>query len=68
MFGLAQGAGCSQAAPADRALIVGGDILLRVLDWSDRSTVVLGDDGALQWWCLSASSTAVSSGLSSEPI
>ena len=29
-----------------RALVVGGDILSRILDWSDRSTLVLFGDGA----------------------
>jgi 3-oxoacyl-[acyl-carrier-protein] synthase-3 len=31
---------------ARRALVVGGDVLSRILDWSDRSTVVLFGDGA----------------------
>jgi 3-oxoacyl-[acyl-carrier-protein] synthase-3 len=31
---------------SQRALVVGGDILTRVLDWTDRSTVVLFGDGA----------------------
>jgi 3-oxoacyl-[acyl-carrier-protein] synthase III len=29
-----------------RALVVGGDVLSKILDWSDRSTVVLFGDGA----------------------
>jgi 3-oxoacyl-[acyl-carrier-protein] synthase III len=29
-----------------RALVVGGDVLSRILDWTDRSTVVLFGDGA----------------------
>jgi 3-oxoacyl-[acyl-carrier-protein] synthase-3 len=29
-----------------RALVVGGDLLSRILDWSDRSTLVLFGDGA----------------------
>jgi 3-oxoacyl-[acyl-carrier-protein] synthase-3 len=31
---------------ARRSLVVGGDVLSRILDWSDRSTVVLFGDGA----------------------
>jgi 3-oxoacyl-[acyl-carrier-protein] synthase-3 len=31
---------------AKRALVVGGDVLSRILDWTDRSTVVLFGDGA----------------------
>ena len=46
MYALAQGYGMLAGGLADRALIVGGDILSRVLDWSDRSTVVLFGDGA----------------------
>jgi 3-oxoacyl-[acyl-carrier-protein] synthase III len=33
------------AGLAQRALVVGGDILSRVLDWSDRSTLILFGDG-----------------------
>src|SRR6266516_5958708 len=29
-----------------RALVVGGDVLSRILDWTDRSTIVLFGDGA----------------------
>jgi 3-oxoacyl-[acyl-carrier-protein] synthase-3 len=31
---------------AERALVVGGDVLSRILDWTDRSTLVLFGDGA----------------------
>jgi 3-oxoacyl-[acyl-carrier-protein] synthase-3 len=31
---------------AHRALVVGGDVLSRILDWSDRSTLILFGDGA----------------------
>jgi 3-oxoacyl-[acyl-carrier-protein] synthase III len=31
---------------AKRALVVGGDLLSRILDWEDRSTLVLFGDGA----------------------
>ena len=34
------------AGLSQRALVVGGDILSRILDWSDRSTLVLFGDGA----------------------
>jgi 3-oxoacyl-[acyl-carrier-protein] synthase-3 len=34
------------AGLARRALVVGGDVLSRILDWGDRSTVVLFGDGA----------------------
>ncbi|HEY2327873.1 MAG TPA: beta-ketoacyl-ACP synthase III [Gaiellaceae bacterium] len=34
------------AGLAKRALVVGGDVLSRILDWHDRSTVVLFGDGA----------------------
>ena len=29
-----------------RALVVGGDVLSKILDWTDRSTLVLFGDGA----------------------
>ena len=29
-----------------RALVVGGDVLSKILDWEDRSTLVLFGDGA----------------------
>jgi 3-oxoacyl-[acyl-carrier-protein] synthase-3 len=31
---------------ANRALVVGGDVLSKILDWTDRSTLVLFGDGA----------------------
>src|SRR5436853_3976296 len=31
---------------AERALVIGGDVLSKILDWSDRSTLVLFGDGA----------------------
>jgi 3-oxoacyl-[acyl-carrier-protein] synthase-3 len=46
MYGLAQGYGMLAAGLAKRALIVGGDVLSRILDWDDRSTLVLFGDGA----------------------
>jgi 3-oxoacyl-[acyl-carrier-protein] synthase III len=46
MYALAQGYGMLAGGLAERVLVVGGDILSRVLDWTDRSTVVLFGDGA----------------------
>jgi len=46
MYALAQAYGMLAAGLAKRALVVGGDVLSRILDWTDRSTVVLFGDGA----------------------
>jgi 3-oxoacyl-[acyl-carrier-protein] synthase III len=46
MYALAQGYGMLACGLAKRALIVGGDVLSRILDWKDRSTLVLFGDGA----------------------
>jgi 3-oxoacyl-[acyl-carrier-protein] synthase III len=46
MYALAQAYGMLAGGLARRALVVGGDVLSRILDWSDRSTVVLFGDGA----------------------
>jgi 3-oxoacyl-[acyl-carrier-protein] synthase-3 len=46
MYAVAQGYGMVAAGLAQKALIVGGDVLSRILDWSDRSTAVLFGDGA----------------------
>jgi 3-oxoacyl-[acyl-carrier-protein] synthase-3 len=46
MYAVAQGYGMVVAGLSRRALVVGGDVLSRVLDWTDRSTVVLFGDGA----------------------
>jgi 3-oxoacyl-[acyl-carrier-protein] synthase III len=46
MYALAQAYGMVAAGLARRALVVGGDVLSRILDWTDRSTVVLFGDGA----------------------
>ena len=51
---------------ADNALVVGGDVLSRVVDWEDRSTCVLFGDGAGAV-VLERVSKAVSSGSSSAP-
>jgi 3-oxoacyl-[acyl-carrier-protein] synthase-3 len=46
MYALAQGYGMLAGGLAKRALVVGGDLLSRILDWEDRSTLVLFGDGA----------------------
>ncbi len=46
VYALAQAYGMMAAGLAQRALVVGGDVLSRILDWSDRSTLVLFGDGA----------------------
>jgi 3-oxoacyl-[acyl-carrier-protein] synthase-3 len=46
MYAIAQAYGMLASGLSERALVVGGDILTRVLDWSDRSTLVLFGDGA----------------------
>jgi 3-oxoacyl-[acyl-carrier-protein] synthase-3 len=46
MYALAQGYGMMAAGLSQRALIVGGDVLSKIMDWSDRSTCVLFGDGA----------------------
>jgi 3-oxoacyl-[acyl-carrier-protein] synthase-3 len=46
MYALAQGYGMVAAGLADKALIVGGDVLSKIVNWEDRSTCVLFGDGA----------------------
>ena len=46
MYALVQAYGMIAAGLADRALVVGGDVLSRILDWTDRSTLILFGDGA----------------------
>jgi len=46
MYAIAQAYGMVAAGLAHRALVVGGDVLSKILDWSDRSTLVLFGDGA----------------------
>ncbi len=45
MYALAQAYGMLAAGLARRALVVGGDVLSRILDWGDRSTLILFGDG-----------------------
>src|SRR5581483_6083581 len=46
MYAVAQAYGMLAGGLAKRALVVGGDVLSRILDWTDRSTLVLFGDGA----------------------
>jgi 3-oxoacyl-[acyl-carrier-protein] synthase-3 len=46
MYAVAQAYGMMAAGLAQRSLVVGGDVLSRILDWTDRSTLVLFGDGA----------------------
>src|SRR5260370_30501329 len=46
MYALAHAYGMLVGGLAKRALVVGGDLLSRILDWEDRSTLVLFGDGA----------------------
>jgi 3-oxoacyl-[acyl-carrier-protein] synthase-3 len=45
VYALAQGYGMVAGGLAKRALVVGGDLLSRILDWEDRATLVLFGDG-----------------------
>jgi 3-oxoacyl-[acyl-carrier-protein] synthase III len=46
MYALAQAYGMLAGGLGHRALVVGGDLLSRILDYDDRSTLVLFGDGA----------------------
>ena len=46
MYALAQAYGMVASGLSKRALVVGGDVLSKILDWTDRSTLVLFGDGA----------------------
>jgi 3-oxoacyl-[acyl-carrier-protein] synthase III len=46
MYAIAQGHATVAAGLARRALVIGGDVLSKILDWTDRSTLVLFGDGA----------------------
>ena len=46
MYALAQAYGMIAGGLANKALVVGGDVLSKILDWEDRSTLVLFGDGA----------------------
>jgi 3-oxoacyl-[acyl-carrier-protein] synthase III len=46
VYALAQAHSMVSAGLARKALVVGGDVLSKILDWTDRSTIVLFGDGA----------------------
>jgi 3-oxoacyl-[acyl-carrier-protein] synthase-3 len=46
MYAVAQAYGMLAGGLAQRALVVGGDVLSKIMDWTDRRTAVLFGDGA----------------------
>ena len=46
VYAIAQAYGMLASGLSRRALVVGGDVLSKILDWEDRSTLVLFGDGA----------------------
>jgi len=46
VYAVAQAYGMVAAGLVENALVVGGDVLSKILDWEDRSTLVLFGDGA----------------------
>ena len=46
VYAIAQAHGMLSSGLVKRALVVGGDVLSTILDWTDRSTLVLFGDGA----------------------
>jgi 3-oxoacyl-[acyl-carrier-protein] synthase-3 len=46
MYALAQAYGMVASGLSHKALVVGGDVLSKIVDWTDRSTCVLFGDGA----------------------
>ncbi|HVR12517.1 MAG TPA: beta-ketoacyl-ACP synthase III [Gaiellaceae bacterium] len=46
VYAIAQAYSMVAAGLSQRALVVGGDVLSKILDWTDRSTIVLFGDGA----------------------
>jgi 3-oxoacyl-[acyl-carrier-protein] synthase-3 len=46
VYAIAQAHGMLAAGLAKRALVIGADVLSKILDWTDRSTLVLFGDGA----------------------
>ena len=46
MYAVAQAYAMVSSGLSKRALVVGGDVLSKILDWDDRSTLVLFGDGA----------------------
>ena len=46
VYALAQAHAMVSSGLSKKALVVGGDVLSKILDWTDRSTIVLFGDGA----------------------
>ena len=46
MYALAQAHGMVSAGLSNRALVIGGDVLSKIVNWHDRATCVLFGDGA----------------------
>ena len=46
MYAIAQAYGMVASGLSKKALVIGGDVLSSILDWTDRSTLVLFGDGA----------------------
>jgi 3-oxoacyl-[acyl-carrier-protein] synthase-3 len=46
VYGIAQAYSMVASGLSENALVVGGDVLSKILDWTDRSTLVLFGDGA----------------------
>jgi 3-oxoacyl-[acyl-carrier-protein] synthase-3 len=46
IYGLGVAQGLLESGAAKRALVVGGEVLSKIVDWTDRSTCVLFGDGA----------------------
>jgi 3-oxoacyl-[acyl-carrier-protein] synthase III len=46
MYALAQAHGMISAGLSNRALVIGGDVLSKIVNWRDRATCVLFGDGA----------------------
>ena len=46
VYAIAQAYGMLAGGLVNKALVVGGDVLSKILDWEDRSTLVLFGDGA----------------------
>jgi 3-oxoacyl-[acyl-carrier-protein] synthase-3 len=46
MYAIAQAYGMLAGGLVERALVIGGDVLSKLMDWNDRSTLVLFGDGA----------------------
>jgi 3-oxoacyl-[acyl-carrier-protein] synthase-3 len=46
MYAVAQAYGMVAGSLVDKALVVGGDVLSKIMDWTDRRTCILFGDGA----------------------